>query len=130
MRACRTCGLEKGEDGFYVDSTGRPKLDCKPCYCEVTSANGRARYARHRAQLNAIKLESGCVDCGYRDHPAALDFDHLPGTDKRLNISKETKASWARIEAELAKCEVVCANCHRVRTETRRADTHEYGLPE
>jgi hypothetical protein len=44
-----------------------------------------------------------------------MDFDHV-GEDKLMNIAKMAGLSWARIEAEIAKCEVVCSNCHRIRT--------------
>jgi hypothetical protein len=76
---------------------------------------------RHSAFLAEIKLARGCADCGYNKHPAALDFDHLPGHVKRVNLSQMN--GWygkAAIEAELAKCEVVCSNCHRIRTYERK----------
>jgi hypothetical protein len=74
-----------------------------------------------RARLADIKLERGCTDCEYRAHAEALDFDHLPEHEKAGTVSRIVSSwSWARIEAELEKCEVVCANCHRVRTAARR----------
>lgn len=87
----------------------------------------RERFGRVLARINAIKLASGCVDCGYNTHPAALDFDHIDGTTKVDNVSKLARLrSWAAIEAEIAKCEVVCANCHRIRT-VSRLDGHSVG---
>lgn len=80
----------------------------------------RELMTRNSAFLAEIKLAKGCADCGYNKHPAALDFDHLPGHVKRQNLSRMN--GWygkAAIEAELAKCEVVCANCHRIRTHER-----------
>lgn len=64
-----------------------------------------------------------------------LDFDHLPGVDKKFEISRAVNAStrsWARIEKEIPKCEVVCANCHRRRTSARaghRKHLLKMGLP-
>lgn len=84
-----------------------------------------SRVADHRRKLElirAIKTESGCVECGYNAHPEALDFDHIDPTAK-ANPGRgafRTIWSWSRIEAEIAKCEVVCANCHRIRTAKRR----------
>ncbi len=78
---------------------------------------------RHRIRirwLNWIKQHTGCVDCGYNAHPSALEFDHLPGAIKSFTISGRTLGNADRIRAEIAKCEVVCANCHRVRTAERR----------
>lgn len=81
-----------------------------------------------REELNRIKIENGCVDCGYNDHSEALEFDHIPGCEKVANIS--AMLGWGspqdglvmqRIRAEIEKCEVVCANCHRIRTANRRS---------
>jgi hypothetical protein len=73
-------------------------------------------------RIGQIKVERGCVDCGYNAHPAALDFDHLPGVDKLHCVGAMTTYSWSNIEAEIAKCEVRCANCHRIKTRERLAD--------
>jgi hypothetical protein len=71
-----------------------------------------------KKRLSEIKEESGCVDCGVKNH-IILDFDHLH--DKKYNISRmiHDGFSWAAIKKEIAKCEVVCANCHRIRTHNR-----------
>jgi hypothetical protein len=79
-----------------------------------------ARRAEVRDRVAAIKVAAGCVECGYSNHDAALDFDHLPGTVKLFTISAAWGRPWSSILAEIAKCEVVCANCHRIRTVTRR----------
>ena len=78
----------------------------------------RKHRQNQKQKVSAIKLASGCVDCGYNEHPEALEFDHLPGMEKLFNISKNIRP-WPQVLAEIAKCEVVCANCHRVRTATR-----------
>jgi hypothetical protein len=65
-------------------------------------------------------MSRGCADCGYRGHPRALDFDHVSGT-KLFNIggvNRDSKPMNALL-AEMAKCEVVCANCHRIRSFNR-----------
>jgi len=51
-----------------------------------------------------------------------MDLDHLPGYQKRFSLSLAlTRAySAARVRAEIAKCQAVCANCHRIRTAARR----------
>lgn len=89
---------------------------CKPC----AVARHMVKQVKFKVKTDGIKTEVGCVDCGYRTHPAALDFDHLPGIPKCFNISGAASRSWASVEAEIAKCEVVCSNCHRVRTANRR----------
>ena len=71
-------------------------------------------------EINAYKLERGCMDCGYAVAAVALDFDHRPGEEKLANVANLVTASAERLYAEIAKCDVVCANCHRIRTEGRR----------
>jgi hypothetical protein len=81
----------------------------------------RERRAELRAYMQDIKLARGCIDCDYREHPEALDFDHARG-EKHFALSSalNRNISRARIDAEIAKCDVVCANCHRIRTAKRR----------
>ena len=83
-------------------------------------ANSVRTRADRRAWLDDYKVKAGCVDCGYRAHPRALDFDHI-GTDKVGDVGRlaHSRIAWARLLAEIAKCEVVCANCHRIRTYER-----------
>jgi hypothetical protein len=58
-----------------------------------------------------------CIDCGESD-PVVLEFDHVG--DKRFDISKGLRdRNWQSVLDEIAKCEVVCANCHRRRTARR-----------
>jgi hypothetical protein len=90
----------------------------------------RQRYidqARERKQALALERTSylieyfashPCIDCG-ETNPVVLEFDHL--ADKSFDIGQSLPyRSWESILDEIAKCEVVCANCHRRRTATRR----------
>lgn len=77
------------------------------------------RSAKLTTLTDRIKLERGCADCGYKAHPAALHFDHIEGSDKLLNVSQMSSRSEAVILNEISKCEVVCANCHAIRTANR-----------
>ena len=79
--------------------------------------------AKRREWLDAYKVQQGCVDCGYSAHPRALDFDHI-GTDKLGDVGRlaHHRIAWDRLMAEISKCEVVCANCHRIRTWRREQD--------
>lgn len=83
----------------------------------------RIRGINNKIKVDQIKVESGCADCGYNSHPEAMDLDHLPQFEKHKAVSSMMTKAWTRIEAEIAKCEVVCANCHRVRTANRRKET-------
>lgn len=73
-------------------------------------------------EIHEYQMEKGCMDCGYKTHPAALEFDHLPNTEKLFNIGEEVgKRSRQQLWEEIAKCDVVCANCHNIRTSIRRS---------
>jgi len=60
---------------------------------------------------------AACLDCGLRD-VAVLEFDHRAPQDKRETVSTlvHRAHAWSSILKEIAKCDVVCANCHRKRT--------------
>jgi hypothetical protein len=84
-----------------------------------------AEYQRERldgqgSAIDMLKLEMGCMDCGYAENPVALDFDHVKGV-KLLNIGMNRHRDINLILEEIDKCEVVCANCHRIRTANRRS---------
>jgi crotonobetainyl-CoA:carnitine CoA-transferase CaiB-like acyl-CoA transferase len=66
-------------------------------------------------------MDSGCMDCGLRpEYAQVLEFDHRPDEEKLFHISdRMTTGTVDELLAEIAKCDVVCANCHRVRTVTK-----------
>ncbi len=76
--------------------------------------------------INNYKMEKGCADCGYKEHREALDFDHV--TEEKnfaLGGHKAHCMGWDKIKYEISICEVVCANCHRVRTKNRKLLTEQ-----
>ena len=79
----------------------------------------RQRRSVIRSYINLYKQERGCMDCKEMYPYWMLEFDHL--SDKKFNISGYRKKtnSLETIKAEIAKCEVVCSNCHRIRTFAR-----------
>lgn len=91
---------------------------CNRClYIKYT----RPDVERKTAEIQAFKMESGCADCGYNLHPAALEFDHRPGTIKLFNVGEKMGVySRKKLWEEIEKCDVVCANCHAIRTTERR----------
>jgi hypothetical protein len=78
--------------------------------------------AEFYARIAQIKMERGCIDCGFNKWPEALEFDHLPGSVKEFALSRTNTRRWEAVEAELLKCEVVCSNCHHHRTVVRRGE--------
>jgi hypothetical protein len=100
-------------------------------YYEANKDVVKARaYARAKIVRAATKLwlheylkEHPCTDCG-ETNPIILEFDHI--RDKKFNISDAVRRSvtLTRIKAEVAKCEVRCANCHRAKTYRDMGRTH------
>lgn len=65
---------------------------------------------RRRAQIDEYLNAHPCVDCGETDIQV-LQFDHVFG-EKSFNITEDAARAWAKVVAEIAKCEIRCANCH------------------
>ena len=71
---------------------------------------------RDRNRSLVLELKSvPCMDCKQSFPPICMDFDHRGDEEKLFNISQATTASVEILLAEIAKCDVVCSNCHRVR---------------
>jgi hypothetical protein len=133
-RACRQCGETKALEqfGFRCATEGRRHRRCKLC----VAAYGKRHYAAHRAEYVAASARNTrrrqdalkrkvwdylakhpCVDCGESDS-VVLEFDHVNPAEKRAEIYwlVHRTFSWSTIAAEIQRCEVRCANCHRRRT--------------
>ena len=135
MKRCGRCGQLKPPEDFAWrrKDKGQRHNYCRPCHAayhrEHYLANKERYVAQAAAQNQALRLERTrylieyfkthpCVDCGETD-AVVLEFDHL--RDKSFDIAaKLVSYRWQRILDEIAKCEVVCANCHRRRTAERR----------
>lgn len=77
----------------------------------------RERYRKNTEWMRQYKLDQGCADCGYNAHHAGLEFDHRDGVDNQNNrVARLMGKSINRIKEEIAKCDVVCGTCHRIRT--------------
>jgi hypothetical protein len=135
LRRCGRCGERKPLDDFAWrrKERGQRHNMCRPCHSEYRREHYLANRRRYidKATVNKQKLrlertillieyfkDHPCVDCGETD-PVVLEFDHT--ADKSFDIcQKLIDTTWERILAEIEKCEVVCANCHRRRTAMRR----------
>ena len=129
---CRKCGDDAEHS---TRPSGKPTAYCKECqriysrehYATHGHKANIRRYVHHKASRRARRLllrqlKSGpCVECGGTFHTAAMDFDHVRG-EKLFEIGSPVGlgVSRARLDDEIAKCDLVCANCHRVRTFNRR----------
>lgn len=94
-----------------------PEVTCLICYRRYSAAKQKEAQARIRALLNEFKLEKGCSHCGYKEHVAALQFDHITPVDrdgkkwvgpKMLKTAKEMMVD--------PNIQVLCANCHAIKT--------------
>lgn len=81
----------------------------------------RQTYHRNQVDLRAYKLLRGCMDCGYDVNADALEFDHRVG-EKRRDVVGALAYYDEYLLGELAKCDVVCSNCHSIRTANRRRE--------
>lgn len=82
-------------------------------------------YARNEVKRDKLRVylkelkEKPCTDCGQCYPHYVMDFDHVRGEKKYDPASLVNRGSWSVMKKELAKCELVCSNCHRIRTFTR-----------
>lgn len=140
--ACKKCRVEKGLNDFGLDrrvARGHRAV-CKTCtnkaaktvYSQTKSKHRKKsfdsrayfqeRLRTRRAFLDQIKEATPCADCGTSFPAVCMDFDHVRG--KKLgNVG--TMWSWdiEKLRAEIAKCEIVCACCHRLRTQARQKES-------
>ncbi len=131
MLTCRKCNLSKPESEFSIRA-GKYTADCLSCKRAYNRANYHSRSSDAKlarlAQISSrrksirkmlwqYKCTQQCIVCGEND-PIVLDFDHLDRADKKDEICDMVKAgtSWENILKEIAKCQVLCANCHRRKT--------------
>jgi hypothetical protein len=132
VKECPKCERELPFSEFGTRTNGKLQHWCRDCHRSYQ----RAYYERHKEyylRLQNERVERNrrlireakdvpCADCGRRYPPYVMDFDHRPGEKKCFNLSiaaGQTRLSWEKMAAEIAKCDVVCANCHRIRTYQR-----------
>lgn len=135
MKTCFRCKIEKEVSEFRIHKRNPDGLQiyCKNCAREIDKAHylsnreflvkkksieGKDRYRERREKIDEIKRFTPCKDCGKNWHPSQMQFDHLRDKDK--NVSDMLRNfTWERIQEEMNKCELVCANCHCLRTYQR-----------
>lgn len=113
-KLCRYCGKSCPESAFGVALTTKTKVyrrhKCRDCY----RGTKQALIARHYEWLSSYKREKGCGRCGVRD-PRVLDFHHKDKKDKLFGIGGfRREVGFQKLKDEIEKCEIVCANCHRI----------------
>ena len=119
---CSVCGPVKLR--IVSKKSGRNSAQC------INKARAAARRYARRARpwikykqkrknlFNQIKLDRGCMNCGYNKYAVALDFHHRDPSSKSFNIAWmiNYRSPIPVIMAEIEKCDVLCAICHRLVT--------------
>lgn len=119
-KTCTKCHETKSVDLFNKKS-GRVNQwasYCKACLGKYNRAKYGTKYQRSGITkridwLDDYAIAHGCKSCG-ECHPACLEFHHREPEEKEsgVRLMARTNAKWERIWAEVAKCDVLCANCH------------------
>ena len=133
LRVCARCHVAKllTEFGLKNATRGWFSSYCRPCTRQRSNEHYRNNFATYmaRARIRATVdrrrnrefvaeyfATHPCVDCGEAD-PVVLEFDHRELGKKRDNVSRLIHTSTlSAVRAEIAKCDVRCGNCHRIRT--------------
>lgn len=136
MKTCCRCKEHKPFDQYHKHSGKKDGLQpfCKACkklaydeYYKTDKERARLKALKQRTMadrkeyINAIK-EQPCSDCKTSYPYYVMDFDHVV-EPKLFDVSSAAASGrpWQLILDEIAKCEVVCSNCHRQRTHERLA---------
>lgn len=122
-KRCVKCRNIKALEEFWVrrsSSDGRHSY-CRPCANEY-------KKNRHNSLLQKLKSVP-CQDCGKSYPTYVMDFDHRDPSQKKFEIAHRKTLSEENLLAEIAKCDIVCANCHRIRTHERGYSNAIQGPP-
>jgi len=105
---CKNCSSISSKE-YYKNNKNKHKE-------ETLKRSRNTRKENRKLYFNILK-KSFCIDCGEDNH-VVLEHDHKDGVEKYKNISElvGNGTSWKTIEKEMDKCEIRCANCHRIRT--------------
>lgn len=130
-KTCTNCGQTKPLEDFHRNKNTKDgrAYSCKPCMNQAVGRRHKDPVYRERQETQAAKktkanreflwkylTEHPCEHCGNSD-PRVLEFDHIDQNTKTADISYLVyRSPLERIQEEIAKCRVLCANCHRIRT--------------
>lgn len=114
---CYTCHnwREKDSEVYKARSKKRGYMDkCIECDRE----HSLQRQIKHRLSLRSkidMLKNAPCSKCGDSHPPYVMDFHHRDGEEKLFAVAEAGSSvkSWTRIQAEILKCDLLCANCHR-----------------
>jgi 5-methylcytosine-specific restriction endonuclease McrA len=102
------------EDAKHRMRTYTPEQKARKSFVSHEAAIKRSRVNK----AHFIREMGGrCVRCGFNEHPWGLEFDHVDPTTKMANPGRilSWKSQYA-IKRELDKCQLICSNCHKLKT--------------
>lgn len=130
MKCCSKCKQLKELSEFYKNKTKKDGYSglCRLCHKQLNNSSYKknSKYYviktfKRREQckqfLKEYKSNKPCKDCNNTFPPYVMDFDHIK--EKTKDVSSLVYYSIAKLKKEISKCELVCANCHRIRTFNR-----------
>lgn len=121
QKVCVYCEKIFPEDSFGVAVTTKNKVyrrqKCRDCY-KLTKQSLIHRYHKW---ISEYKEQRGCIRCRITDS-RVLDLHHKNEKDKLFTVGGFRRSvGFERIKSEIDKCEVVCANCHRILHNEKRS---------
>ena len=142
MKECSLCSRIKRYDSYYFRDKLEGKLhnQCKDCHKKQRKKTWRDYYYKHGSEYRARAVkrnvlartrhrqlmltylsDKNCVRCGV-DDIRVLDFDHIDPFTKSFNIARalNDRLNWKMILTEIDKCQILCANCHKIKTATEQ----------
>lgn len=132
VKVCTECGVEKSEEEFGKKGDRRLHR-CKQCINEYQRQHyeqNKEKYKRKaktwnhkvRKRYQQLKEATPCDDCGGMFPYYVTEYDHRDPSTKADNVASliSRGVGWEKLMAEIEKCDLVCANCHRQRTHSRR----------
>jgi hypothetical protein len=137
QKECTKCKLDKPVEAFSWRNKGKEKRHptCKECHKRIwdhpryqnNKTKWREKANRRRDAIKAVVAkyleDKSCIDCGFH-HPAALEFDHVRGKKlAAVSVLVAHACGLKKIMDEIAKCEVRCSNCHRIRHHNIRCES-------
>ena len=114
---CTTCNKKKENQFMYSPTKCGPcnKEDMKLRYAET----GKTKREQRVAWMNGLKMHP-CMDCHNEFPPICMDWDHVGEKKFEISVAVNQRTPKEEILTELKNCELVCSNCHRIRTQDRR----------
>ena len=110
-------GCAKSTVAYHCNGTTKQTVkEYRNSNREHNLENQRQLREEKKSLLRRYKLMKGCAKCRYKENALALEFDHIDESKKNSNMSDLIDRGMKHIKTELKLCQVLCCNCHRIKT--------------